>query len=283
MFKVGDIVKIKSGYYLGIKYTFKIVLVEEALNPACFNVYRIARNKQQKLDPVYGPYDYQLKIIDEIENRIWKEYELKLVGTTLETKIKIEDKELFDRCVQGITIQKDSCQDTTVKLSDEVMKWDKVSIPTSLTYAPYSQQCKLKTTKIKIDKINKEGNNMDILRLYEERKGEEIANNYLKEREKILKEDEIQSIIIEMENQVNTILENQNLRSRLKVNSEELFTAETEIKLEELRNRIDAERKKLRSTLEEIRALFEMTDSYEEKIKILKNYGIVGDNGRINA
>lgn len=137
-------------------------------------------------------------------------------------------------------------------------------------------------TKIKIDKMNKEENNMDILRLYEGRKGEEIYAKYLAEREKILKEDEIQSIIIEMENQVNTILENQNLRGRLKVNSEELHTAETEIKLEELKNRIDAERKELRSTLEEIRALFEMTNSYEERIKILKNYGLLNKVGKFN-
>ena len=129
----------------------------------------------------------------------------------------------------------------------------------------------------------KEEKEMSILKLYEGRKGEEIANNYLKERERILKEDEIQSIIIEMQNQVNTILENQNLRGRLNVNEEELHTANTEEKLEELRKSTDAERTKLRSTLDEIRALFEMTDSYEERIKILKNYGILDKNGKLSV
>lgn len=243
MFKVGEFVKIKKNVIdLGRKYKFRITNVKEASNPAFINVYKIERDKQCSLDPLYGPYDYQLKKIYEIEDRIWREDELELA---------------------------------TVDLSDKIMNCPTVSISVSGNVLQSGKE---------ICTINKkEEKEMEILKLYEGRKGEEIAKNYRKEREKILKEDEIQSIIIEMENQVNTILENQNLRGRLKVNEEELHTANTEEKLEELRKSTDAERAKLRSTLDEIRALFEMTDSYEERIKILKNYGIVGDNGRVNA
>ena len=195
-----------------------------------------------------GPSKEQLAIIKQVEDSFWGEDELQVLEPTPET---------------------------TVKLSDEIMKWSTVSIDSSGNV--------LQSGK-KIYTINKkEEKEMEILKLYEGRKGEEITNNYRKERERILKEDEIQSIIIEMENQVNTILENQNLRNRLKVDVEGLYTAETEDKLEELKKSTDAERAKLRSTLHEICALFEMTDDYNERIKILKNYDILDKGRKLNV
>lgn len=277
MFKVGDIVKIKSGYYLGIKYTFEIFLVEEALNPACFNVYRVARNKQQKLDPAYGPYDYQIKIIDEIENRIWKENELELAELTPETAVKIKNKNLFDICVQGnpegitIQIQGDSFQ--TI-LSDEI-KWSIISIDSSGNVLQRGK---------KICTINKkEEKEMKILDLYEERKSFEINNNYNIKRNELLEKDTIQNIINEMQDQVNALLEEDNMTdARLKINRTELITKETREKIEKLEVETDKKKDELYASLEEIRALFEMTDDYNEKIKILKNYDILDKKGKLN-
>lgn len=137
---------------------------------------------------------------------------------------------------------------------------------------------------IKFDKsLNfKEGDNkMDILDVYKERKRKALDKELLDAKENVKKEDEIQNIILEMTNQVNTILENQGRKIKYEFEPN-LITLETEAKLDELNDKYYKQIEELRSTLEEIRALFEMTDDYNERIKILKRYDIINKNGKLN-
>ena len=69
---------------------------------------------------------------------------------------------------------------------------------------------------------------------------------------------------------------------RLKVYEPSIFTKDTEKKLKEIGLELDNKREKLRSTLEEIRALFEMTEDYQERMKILKRYDIIDKNGKLS-
>ena len=134
----------------------------------------------------------------------------------------------------------------------------------------------------KLIKINKEGNKMQILDLYEERKVKALEKEILEAKSKIKEQDEIQSIILEMTNQVNTILENQGRKIKYEFEPN-LITTETEVKLDELDKKYHEEIKNLRSTLDEIRALFELTADYNERIKILKNYDILDKKGKLNV
>lgn len=140
----------------------------------------------------------------------------------------------------------------------------------------------IKETTITIDRINKkEEKEMQILDLYKERKRKAIEEEYKENVANIKKEDEIQKIIIEMTNQVNTILENQGSKKIYEFQPS-LVTLETELKIDELHNKKDEQIEELHSTLEEIQALFELTDDYEERIKILKNYKILNKDGKLN-
>lgn len=145
----------------------------------------------------------------------------------------------------------------------------------------YCYSTKLKKVKIKIDKINKEEEEMDILEIYKERKIKTLEKEFSEAKKAAIEEDEIQKIIIEMTNQVNTILENEDSDTRYESHPN-LYTSKTEAKLNELNDKYHEQIEELRSTLDEIRALFELTDDYNERIKILKNYDILDKKGKLN-
>lgn len=305
-FKIGDIVTPKPAY-VGNGYRFKII--DETMNPFEDTKYKLER-MEDLFDPLYGPFEYQMNKLKSVERMNWTEFELdeaykynprpygygepddaadalayatqvmgvpinqvKIVGDSVQEETptpdkpqEIKNKNLFDGFTLNnnvLTIGKD-CLSTWAKTTD---------------YVPYE----IKRTPIKIDKINKEEINMDILNLYKERKEKEIQKEYREKRQEIMEQDTIQSIIIEMQDQVNAILESEDLKGRLKVYEEELHTRETEEKLNDLRLETDKKEQELRSTLDEIRALFEMTEDYNERIKILKNYKILNKDGKLSV
>ena len=252
MFEVGEFVKIKKNVIdLGKKYKFKITKVKETSNPAFINVYKIERDKQCSLDPVYGPYDYQLKKIYEIEDRIWREDELEPYYGISTNKIYI-DNGLSSYCSASSSI---SIKDVKLTVDNPIYDYFK---------------------NIKED-------NMKILDIYKERKEKEFNQEYNEKREELIAKDTIQNIINEMQDQVNAILESEEAIGRLKVYEPSMFTKDTEKKLKEIGLELDNKREKLRSTLEEIRALFEMTEDYQERMKILKRYDIIDKNGKVNV
>lgn len=212
------------------------------LSPFDDNTYKLKRI-EQKLDPLKGSIPSQLNTIKSVEFALWKEEDLYAVKTLDST--------------------------ATLKISP-------YDVSTSI------KSYNLEGIKESINKINKEEKEMKILDLYEERKRKAIEKEYAEAKEIARKDDEIQKIIIEMTNQVNTILENQGSTAIYEFKPS-LVTAKTQERFEMLEKGKDKEIEELRSTLEEIRALFELTDDYNERIKILKNYDILDKKGKLNV
>ena len=127
---------------------------------------------------------------------------------------------------------------------------------------------------------NKE-DNMKILDIYKERKEEAILKDYEEKEKKILEEDEIQSIIKEMTEQVNTILKNEGRKDKLLADVEGFCLEETSKKLAELNEAKTNEIAESDKIIEEIKALFELTQDYEERMKILKKYDIINKDGKL--
>lgn len=196
---------------------------------------------EQELDGNFSP-TFQLNIIKTVEQCLWEENELELTSN-----VKLRYTETDINVPNYTSIVLDEMEKNLLKLKNKV----------------------------------KEENEMQILDLYEERKIKAIDKEYLEAKEIARKDDEIQKIIIEMTNQVNTILENQGSTAIYEFKPS-LVTAKTQERLDMLEKGKDKEIKNLRSTLDEIRALFELTADYNERIKILKNYDILDRKGKLN-
>lgn len=133
------------------------------------------------------------------------------------------------------------------------------------------------------EKENKKMSDIKLLEIYRERAKEKIDDDYVTERYKILKEDTIQNIIEEMENQVNAILESEEADNRLHIHKDYLVTKETQEKLNKLDKDTKLKNEKLSNIIGEIYAMFELTENYEERMKILKKYGIINKDGKLGV
>lgn len=217
-------------------------IIEVEMNPFDDDLYKLQGIKQD-LDPLLGSTSYQVSIIDKVEELWWGEKHIELTSTV---KLRYDVPNIKMSDYEGIVLE---------KMEKEILKLN--------------------------NKI-KEGKEMDILDLYEKRKVKALEKEILEAKSKVKEQDEIQSIILEMTNQVNTILENQG-RKTIYEFKPNLITLETEAKLDELEKEHHKQIEDLRSTLDEIRALFELTDDYNERIKILKNYDILDKKGKLNV
>lgn len=243
MFKVGDIVRPKKGF-IGHNYCFKIIEVE--MNPFDDNTYKLQGIKQD-LDPLLGSTSRQVSIIDNVEELWWKEKHIELTSTV---KLRYDIPNIKMSDYNDIVLE---------KMEKEILKLN--------------------------DKV-KEEKEMDILDLYKERKNELLMNEFYKNRHEIIEEDEIQKIKNEMINQINIILDNEGSNEKFETLvpglSKIITTKQTEEKLNKIEMELDSEKDKLYNTIQEVKALFELTDDYNERMKILKRYDIINKNGKLN-
>lgn len=140
---------------------------------------------------------------------------------------------------------------------------------------------------------NKEENSMyanTIISIYEDRKRNQIKKKYEDEKKEILKEDVFQNLAKQFENQVKELYKNEFDKEMPYEFSvlEGLYSKDTEIKLKELDEYLDKELDSLNSLLEEVNAQLNLVfvdnvNAYDITVKILKNYGILNKNGKINA
>lgn len=217
-------------------------IIEVEMNPFDDNTYKLQGIKQN-LDPLLGSTSYQVSIIDKVEELWWGEKHIELTSTA---KLRYDIPNIKMSDYNDIVLE---------KMEKEILKLN--------------------------DKV-KEEKEMDILEIYKERKIKTLEKEFSEAKKVAIEEDEIQKIIIEMTNQVNTILENEGSDTRYESHPN-LYTSKTESKLDELNDKYHEQIEELRSTLEEIRALFELTDDYNERIKILKNYNILDKKGKLNV
>lgn len=217
-------------------------IIEVEMNPFDDDLYKLQGIKQD-LDPLLGSTSYQVSIIDKVEELWWGEKHIELTSTA---KLRYDVPNIKMSDYKGIVLE---------KMEKEILKLN--------------------------DKV-KEEKEMNILEIYKERKIKTLEKEFSEAKKAAIEEDEIQKIIIEMTNQVNTILENEGSDTRYESHPN-LYTSKTEAKLNELNDKYHEQIEELRSTLDEIRALFELTDDYNERIKILKNYDILDKKGKLNV
>lgn len=141
----------------------------------------------------------------------------------------------------------------------------------SIYVEPYYEDYKSK----KYETENKEENNMfKILEIYKEKKTREIEQKYDAQLEDLEFNDPAQILINETEEKLKEILETD--RVILSINSDTIsFTSETIEKRNAIIDIIKKEKKELNNVIREIEALLELAPNYEEKLQILRDYGII--------
>lgn len=129
---------------------------------------------------------------------------------------------------------------------------------------------------ISIENINMEGNNMlKILEIYKEKKTREIEQKYDKQLEDLEFNDPVTVYLHQAENTIKEILETEeNVRLVLTSDIVE-FTQETLEKRKAIIDIIHKEKEELNNVIKEIEALLEFAPNYEEKLQILRDYGII--------
>lgn len=130
----------------------------------------------------------------------------------------------------------------------------------------------------------KEKEEMKILNLYNEKMKDKIDKEYDKKIIELESNDELQLTVKEMLNQLDTILENNGERTLKEQGNTiilDLYLSKTVKAKQELLDEKREKLKELSQKLEEIDALFYLTEDYQERMKILQNYGIVNKKGQI--
>lgn len=141
----------------------------------------------------------------------------------------------------------------------------------SIYVEPYYEDYKSK----KYETENKEENNMlKILEIYKEKKTREIEQKYDKQLEDLEFNDPVTIYLHQAENTIKEMLKIEEDFS-LAITSHVEFTQETLEKMKEIKNTIYKEKEELNNVIKEIEALLELAPNYEEKLQILRDYGII--------
>lgn len=128
---------------------------------------------------------------------------------------------------------------------------------------------------ISIGNINKEEKDMlKILEIYKEKKTREIENKYDEQLLELECNDPVNTLVKETEEKLKEMLNSDNVL--LVLNSDTMeFTQETIEKRKKIIDIIRQEKKELNDVIKEIESLLELAPNYEEKLQILRDYGII--------
>lgn len=129
------------------------------------------------------------------------------------------------------------------------------------------KQCNLKNNKEEKDMLK-------ILEIYEEKKTREIENKYDEQLLELECNDPVNTLVKETEEKLKEMLNSDNVL--LVLNSDTMeFTQETIEKRKKIIDIIHQEKKELNDVIKEIESLLELAPNYEEKLQILRDYGII--------
>lgn len=129
------------------------------------------------------------------------------------------------------------------------------------------KQCNLKNNKEEKDMLK-------ILEIYGNKQIKKIEQKYDKQLKDIEKNDPISVYLKQTEEAIKEMLNSDNVS--LVLNSDTMeFTQETVDKKREIIDTIRTEKAKIKAQIEEITALLELAPNYEEKLQILRDYGII--------
>ena len=225
-------------------------------NPSSVNDFN---NPMRKYD-IYLEFIDILKVIKQIQPEIMivEKNAFKNVEKIIKNNF-IDDFE--DRARKVVGIEKIIVQNNCDDFSHYQMYYD--VLHKNIHVTPY----------YKIE--NKEENNMfKILEIYKEKKTREIEQKYDAQLEDLKFNDPAQILINETEEKLKEMLETDKVM--ISVNSDTVnFTPETIEKRKVIIDIIHKEKEELNNVIKEIEALLELAPNYEEKLQILRDYGII--------
>ena len=225
-------------------------------NPSSVNDFN---NPMRKYD-IYLEFIDILKVIKQIQPEIMivEKNAFKNVEKIIKNNF-IDDFE--DRARKVVGIEKIIVQNNCDDFSHYQMYYD--VLHKNIHVTPY----------YKIE--NKEENNMfKILEIYKEKKTREIEQKYDAQLEDLEFNDPAQILINETEEKLKEMLETDKVM--ISVNSDTVnLTPETIEKRKVIIDIIHKEKEELNNVIKEIEALLELAPNYEEKLQILRDYGII--------
>ena len=188
------------------------------------------------------------------------------IWTFKENELELYSIDAMDAIIYGITSQMQDEKGPSVEYPREInfigIDFAKNEIPTYEYYIP-----------------NKKENDMKrILEIYKEKQTKLIEQKYDKQLEELENNDKLRVYLNQIEETIRDILEfGPEEKFEIEVTSScyILLTKETINKKEEIIKLIREEKEELNTRIQEIEALLELAPNYEEKIKILRDYGII--------
>lgn len=201
--------------------------------------------------------------VDEIYNGYWFNEKMKqYINRIAEIKEVVDENFIGNKCYKIDIDNNDWCW------TDKMLK-------------------KVKKDKFKpiLDYEEEEKMNFDkILEIYKERIEKQIEKKFDDKYQKLKENDEIQKIYLETENQINVMLDRDE-DNRFELPIINIFTEKTQEKMDKLSKEYDADDYELRKILEEVHAQLDAVPNYDYEIgfNILKTYGILDKEGKINA
>lgn len=150
-----------------------------------------------------------------------------------------------------------------------------IHFPEIVHYEPFDW---LPYIKKMTNDIKGEESMLEILNLYKKAKKENIGKKYQKEEDMLIENDPLQIMVKETEEQANYLMGKKE-NEKISFNDKELLvTIETKEKIEELKDKCKKEHKELDDKIDQINALCDIANNYEEKISILKTSKILDKN-----
>ena len=120
-------------------------------------------------------------------------------------------------------------------------------------------------------------NEMNILDVYFENEQEKNDKNFEKMKEKTMRKDLVYKEVMDLKNKYKDVE-----GVEINISTRNYNPSDAVIKeLHKLYNKRDARDKELRELEKEIKAQIELCETYEQKQKILKTYGVIDDQGKL--
>ena len=243
-----------------------------------YTIDDITLNGLDKNDKTYEKMIFEIFIgaIEKIKKNYDKDFKIIISEPALEQIVRVLQDPIWGK---HYNIKKEHLNilGTTIQLKKEKNNFSKyemnyLPMTREIMITPYYPDGYKEENKNKTDKENK--NMLKILEIYGNKKMKEIEKKYDKQLNDLEENDPISVYVKQTEEAIKEMLNSDNVS--LVLNSDTMgFTKETVDKREEIIDTIRMEKSKIKAQIEEITALLELAPNYEEKLQILRDYGII--------
>lgn len=194
-------------------------------------------------------------------------------------------QEIYDNLKYARAVKVQKCTHSTdLKLVQPFTNTDLIN-----NLARYFNESKQKTMLDNLKKLG--GKEMKVLEIYKERMENKYEDQYSKNFVEIREHDDNVKQAINIENQAKSLVEK--ISEERKEKSpyiiyidycpEELFTEKSKKEKADADMLFKNQMSKLDNLIQEVKARLELTNSSEEQVDVLKTYGILDKNGKVNV